>query len=708
MPLAHAADRAMAQFVREGERLRRESLETEWLLTNGLGGFAQGTLMGTPTRRYHGMLIAAMHPPVDRVNALTAIDDTLVIDAGALTQLSVRLTPIHFEGAEHASSHPNLVSMEQGHFGVRWRYRVHSPLGEVTLDKTLYLYDRRNAVGIRYAVRSGGIPIRLELRPLIRLGDMHALQHEGTAFMRRPLPGGCFIAREHLGLHLHSKEAAFRDDPQWWRRLTYWWEQDRGLDHVEDLYCPGRFEWTTVPASGTSVLTLHASTDAGSLPSIEDDAAARDRRLAEITRRTIVRCGGDALGPADAAAVAALARATDAFLVRRGSVTHPQHGGTPGVSIIAGYPWFADWGRDSMISLEGLLLVTGRFDEAQCLLQTFAERRRRGIIPNRFDDLTNEAHYNTVDASLWFIHACCRWARLAREDAGFPSSPLAEACLDVVEHYARGTDFDIRRDPADGLIAAGSRSTQLTWMDAARDGVVFTPRHGKAVEINALWHSALLELASLLAPRDAARADELRTLAAEAGGSLRRLFWNPQRNCLFDRLEADDAGGSRGVGDVRPNQVFAVSLPHSPLTPVQQRAVLSVVRDALLTPHGLRTLAPGEPGYRGRFEGPMPQRDAAYHNGTVWPWLIGPFVEGVLRVHGPAGSADARRALAPLVEYLDSRFLGKLPEVFDGDDTPERPQRARACTAQAWSVAETLRALALVLACERGDPVEKS
>lgn len=708
MPLAHAADLAMAQFVREGDRLRREALDTEWLLTNGLGGFAQGTLLGTPTRRYHGMLIASMHPPVDRINALTAIDDTLVIDAGAMTQLSVRLTPLHFEGTEHAGTHPNLVTVEQGHFGVRWRYRVHSPLGEVTLDKTLYLYDRRNAVGIRYAVRSGGIPIRLELRPLIRLGDMHALRHEGAPMMRRPMPGGCFVTHEHLGLHMHSKEAAFRDDPHWWRRLTYWWERDRGLDHVEDLYCPGRFEWTTVPASGTSVLTLHASTDAGSLVSIEEDAAARDRRLAEITRRTIVRCGGDALSPDDAAAVAALARATDTFVVRRGSVSTSPQGAAPGVSIIAGYPWFADWGRDSMIALDGLLLVTGRLDEARRLLHTFAERRRRGIIPNRFDDRTNEAHYNTADASLWFIHACCRWARAADERGSFAASPLAEACLDVVDHYSRGTDHDIRRDPADGLIAAGSRATQLTWMDAARDGVVFTPRHGKAVEINALWHSALLELAGLIASHDPARAEELRAMAAPAGESLRRIFWNPHRSGLFDRLEADGQGGWRGAPEIRPNQVFAVSLPHCPLTPVQQRAVLSTVREHLLTPHGLRSLAPGEPGYRGRFEGPMAQRDAAYHNGTVWPWLIGAYVEGLLRVHGNAGTAEARRALAPMVDYLDARFLGMLPEVFDGDDTPDFPQRARACIAQAWSVSETLRALALVLASERAEPTSKA
>lgn len=699
MPLAAAADRATALFRRQGDALRASALETEWLLPNGIGGFAMGTVLGTPTRRYHGLLVASMHPPVDRIHALTTFDERLVVDAGSPTAQTITLTPLHFLGVEQQPRvHPNLVRFERGHFGCRWRYEIGTPFGDVSLERTVYMFEGRNAVAVRYAARGHGIPLRLELRPLVRLGDFHELRHEDGApnFRLRTLPNGCVVTDRHLGLHVHSPEAAFRGQPHWWKNLTYAREQDRGMDHVEDLYCPGVFEWTTVPAGGTSVLTMHASTDAIPAGIVEEDAGMRDRRLAELTRKTIVACGGDALPAKDQQTLAGLVRASDAFLVKRGSVVAAGVGGQAeaGISVIAGYPWFADWGRDTMISLPGLLLVTQRFEEARRVLEVFGKHRRNGIIPNRFDDRDGTAHYNTVDASLWYLHAACAYAK-ASGDSKIWGGEIGLACEEVIEAYTRGTEFSIGLDPADGLIKAGDRNTQLTWMDAKRDGISFTPRMGKCIEINALWYSGLLSVAEALGARESGRGAALREMAALTGRSLQTLFWNAKNGCLFDRLEPGrDKGKWTGIAEIRPNQVFAVSLPHCALTPVQQRAVVSVVRSKLLTPHGLRTLAPEEPGYRGRFEGSMRDRDEAYHNGTVWPWLLGAYVDALIRVDGSRGAAEARGALQTLLDELDDRFVGTLPEVFDGDE----PQRARACPAQAWSVAEVLRGLSAIIA----------
>jgi predicted glycogen debranching enzyme len=367
------------------------------------------------------------------------------------------------------------------------------------------------------------------------------------------------------------------------------------------------------------------------------------------------------------------------------------------MTILAGYPWFADWGRDAMISLPGLLLTTGRYADARRVLAGFARHARDGIIPNCFDDKGGGgegggALYNPVDASLWFVHAACASLSASGDREGFRGR-IRDACLDVIDAYKHGTT-NIRMDD-DALIAAGDETTQLTWMDAKRDGVTFTPRHGKAVEINALWHHDLLALADAIEPDDAARADELRLLAGRVAESFRRVFWNEDKQCCFDAVSPDGTCS----GEIRPNQIFAVSLEHSPLDDEQQRGVVEAVRRCLLTRHGLRTLDPAEPGYHGRYEGSMFERDAAYHNGTVWPWLIGPYVEAVLRVGRFSVPAieHAREALAPLIAYLqEGRCPGQLPEVFDGDDTPEHPQRPDGCPAQAWSVAEVLRAYAMV------------
>jgi predicted glycogen debranching enzyme len=351
-----------------------------------------------------------------------------------------------------------------------------------------------------------------------------------------------------------------------------------------------------------------------------------------------------------------------------------------------------------MISLPGLLLVTGQYKNAMCVLSTLARHRRRGLILNNFDDRTGEPSYNTVDASLWFLHTSCEYLRATEDRAGFDQH-LRPACIDVIEAYIAGTDYGIRVD-RDGLVMAGDPTTQLTWMDAKRDGIVFTPRHGKPVEINALWHHGLLAVAAAIAEGDAKHAERYRGAAALAAESFNNQFWNSAKECLYDVLHPGDGRAWLPNDQVRPNQIFAVSLEHSPLDERRQRAVVQTVRARLLTPHGLRTLDPSDPGYRGRFAGPIFDRDAAYHNGTVWPWLMGPFAEAVLRLgrFSPAARADARDLLRPLIDRLDAESLGQLPEVFDGDDQPGAPQRPGGCIAQAWSVAEVLRVFTLALA----------
>jgi predicted glycogen debranching enzyme len=354
------------------------------------------------------------------------------------------------------------------------------------------------------------------------------------------------------------------------------------------------------------------------------------------------------------------------------------------------------------------MLATGRIEDAGRCLRTFASHRKNGIVPNVFDDRTGEPQYNTADASLWFILGACAYRKAVGSggDRSTWDGLLAPACLDIVSHYRRGTDFNIAMDPLDKLITAGTSATQLTWMDAKRDGVTFTPRHGKAVEINALWHAALLELGLAIHDSDPGMGANLRDLGQTVGKSFAKVFWNAGAGCLFDCLTPAEGGpGWNPCTEVRPNQIFAVSLPHSPLSADQQRSVLKIVRERLLTPFGLRTLDPSHPNYRGRYEGNLFERDRAYHNGTAWPWLLGPFAEAVLRVGGfsDAAKRDARAAVEPVLSQLVGAnpmgvadgprgCFGQIAEIYDGD----APQRPQGCPAQAWSVAELLRVMLMI------------
>lgn len=708
---------------------------TEWLLTNALGGFAMGTASGIPTRRYHALLIGATQPPVGRIAALSATIDVLVVNPGTPDEKTFDLSTFAFKGPEFqpAVHHPGGVSRLsrfEHDLTARWEYVVEIAPGErVRIERELCLVERANACMIGYSIvhlDKGRTPLRLHIRPLVAMRDMHALnrQGEGPVFSSRPLATHVHVTRDGHDLRLLSDNAVFAPDQQWWNSFAYALDQERGQDYVEDLYSPGYFLLDVPGREAHSRCIIHASLSLEHAPepkvlAIGSSVGTRRERLGRVFQTTK---GSRTLTGVQDKALAALVRAGDDFVVARARTTPSIDDPTDSealtlVSVIAGYPWFSDWGRDTCIAMPGLMLATGRFDDARRTLSAFAKARKDGIVPNLFSDQTGQAEYNTVDASLWFIQAACAYAHVTDDRAIFETD-LLPACLDIIGAYRRGTMFNIAMDPMDKLITAGNPGTQLTWMDARRDGTTFTPRHGKAVEINALWCSGLRLVAEQLRSRDPSAGANLLDLAETAARGFRAAFWNAgaggagsaggaTAGYLHDCLTPTDQGTWVASSEVRPNQIFAVSLPHSPLGKEQAASVIRIVRERLLTPRGVRTLEPGHPNYRARYEGSLYQRDAAYHNGTAWPWLLGPLAEAVMR-HGEFSAASRREALAilqPTIDALlapvagDGACVGQIAEIFDA----QPPQHPQGCTAQAWSVGEVLRTW--LLATEEHPPL---
>lgn len=617
----------------------------EWLLTNGSGAFSSSSVVGCNTRRYHGLLCAATLPPVGRILALNRIGELIYLDGR--TDEFMELSVNQFHHSFHPRGDRYLRRFEFDRTA-RWEYQ----LDHVRITKEVQLLWHRNVIGIRYTIDpQTHRQVELHLLPFVSLRDFHGMRHAAGSHLQVEAElWQLAVSDGKHKLHLRTDAGQFQRRADWWYGHTYAIEKERGFNDTEDLFVPGELIFTTkTPAT----VTLWASLD---------EPVALDWEQ-ELARRPAVPMPASAV-PATPT-IQRLARAAADFVVER-----KRPDGKPGTSVIAGYPWFADWGRDTMISLPGLLLTTGRYKEACQVLSLFAEYVSEGMIPNKFDDYTNEPSYNTVDASLWFIHACFEYLRCTEDHQTFDSLLLG-ACRQIIAGYKRGTRYHIRMDEADGLISAGDASTQLTWMDAKHGETVFTPRHGKVVEINALWYNALMLLGE-------------EALALKVRENFVKTFWiNPFRG-LYDCVYADHRDPA-----IRPNQIFAVSLPHSPLNENQQHAVVEAVRRELLTPYGLRTLAKTDPNYIGHLTGSPFQRDKAYHNGTVWAWLIGPFLEAYLRVHH--NDADAQRHarvwLQPLVDHLNQGCIGQISECFDGDE----PHRPVAAPAQAWSVAEALR-----------------
>lgn len=639
----------------------------EWLEPDGRGGYAAGTVAGANTRRYHGLLVAARRPPADRIVLLSRLEETVITPTGDRFELAANQYP----GVIHPHGYRYLEEFRLDPWPI-WRYR----LGHILLIRELFVARSPGATVIRYRVEEG--EATLKLRPLVAGRDFHELVVANDVVSRfaaaepglvvyQPYPGIPPLFLSHDGGEWHHER-------RWYYRTCYRRETERGLDDQEDLYNPGVLTTRLTP---DQTWTLACALSPVPVKEAEEWAAEEVRLRAEAAERGR-RAGGD--DPALAELGARLGVAGEVFLVRRGH----------GESVIAGYPWFADWGRDAMISIPGLCLTTGQPERAAAVLRVFADQIRDGLIPNRFPDrggTVPDDHYNAADASLWFVEAVG-----ALHDTGWDVTEFWPTVREILRAYREGTRFGIRMDD-DTLITQGAAGLQLTWMDAIADGWVVTPRDGKAVEINALWYNAL-ERAAQIAERLEDDAAPYKDLARRVRVAF-RVFRNREDNCLYDRL--DPLG--RPDPSLRPNQLFAVSLPHMAIGKDEAEGVVAVVERELLVPLGIRTLAPGAPEYRGRFEGSRLDRDAAYHSGTAWPWLLGPFITAYLRVHGTGDDARERirRILEPVRAHLLEQGLGQIAEVVSGDP----PHRPAGCFAQAWSCAELLRVLPLL--AQRGE-----
>ena len=645
------------------------ALRREWIITNGLGGYASGTLAGINTRRYHGFLVAALAPPVDR--------RVLVAGLAEWARLGERRYPLSaHEFTDRTIDPAGFRYVEEfaldGMLPV-WTYAFE----DARLEKRVWMTHGRNTVSVGYRLVRGDRPLALQITPLLTSRDFHALGPDGWHPQVRAEESAVIVGSADApgSYRLIAPDSRFRPEGVWWRDFLYREETARGLDDREDLYAPGVFELTLTPASAAAlVATADEDPDLDAARSL---AAAQDRQQALVRRALAERA--DPI-------VRQLTLAADQFLVRR----EPALAGSRRdrdrlphaavTTVLAGYHWFNDWGRDAMIALPGLTLSTGRYQDAAAVLRTFAGFVRDGLLPNSFPDRGGaEPAYNTADASLWFIAAVGAYDEAA-DDVGAVDE-VRPVVREIIERHIGGTRYGIRMDPRDALLRAGAPGVQLTWMDAKVGDDVITPRIGKPVEINALWYNALRTAAVLMTGRDDDAAARYDLLAARARASFRTRFAAPGRDTLADVVD----GPSGDDLTLRANQIFAVSLPFPLLEGPAAGGVVRAVGHALLTTYGLRSLAPEAPGYHGSYAGDLRARDGAYHEGTVWGWLIGPYVEAYHRVTGD--TAGALDLLRPFVHHLRDAGLGTISEIFDGDP----PHQPRGSIAQAWSVAEVLR-----------------
>ncbi len=609
------------------------SSRREWLLTNGLGGFAMGTVSGANSRRYHGILVASTEPPAHRTVLLANLEFEIQGDSNP-----IGLSCNRYPGTIHPEGYQYIEHFSVGSHDALWRFRASGMI----LEKRIGVTQGQNTATVEFR-NAGTKGFRLSVRPLVSHKFYHANFRATDAY-----PNALAFPRdrtiiEHDGVplilrHDHARRVAAAG---WYYRFEHPREIDRGLDPRDDLFCPCELQYFLEPGENIRII---ASTHEHAIPFTDWDAdSTSSTTLAQSLR--------------DAGAK---------FFVETEART----------SIIAGYPWFTDWGRDTMISLPGLCLHTGRAKEAKEIISAYASQMKDGLIPNRFVERGAEPEYNTVDATLWMAHAI--YAVLSHEwDAGFAQQAMS--WLDAVFcHHVKGTRYGIRVDPEDGLLTQGESGVQLTWMDAKVGDWVVTPRYGKPVEINGLWINALRVMEWLTDRLDQPDA-RFAELAEKAESNFDRKFWKETIGHYLDTADPDDAS-------LRPNQVIAMSLPFGPAKGDRAIRALQKVTQELLTPVGLRTLGPSEPGYRGRFKGPLPELDSAYHQGTVWPWLIGPYVTALVKLTGDI--AEAKRILKSGRELLLDAGLGGISEVYDGDE----PRSASGCGWQAWSVAEWLRA----------------
>lgn len=634
----------MIEFDAKTIRDFEAATSREWLETNGLGGFSSSTIVGLNTRRYHGLLTAATKPPVGRLVMLSKLEEVLIVN-GRRYELSANQYPevVHPRGFELQTS------FRLDPFPV-FTYEVEG----VKLEKSTFMVQGENTVVVRYQIDSGQ-PVKLEIRPLIAFRDYHSTTHENSALNPqlelsdsqvriKPYP-------DLPELYFAHPDAEIDQHGFWYRNFQYSIEQERGLDFSEDLFSPFSL---TLELSGEAFIV--ASTQPRN---IRD---AQDLLDSELHGR----------GTRDHSLKGRLKSAASQFIVARGESK----------TVIAGYHWFSDWGRDTMIALPGLMLSTGKYDIAKSVLLEFAKHVDQGMLPNRFPDAGETPEYNTVDATLWFFEAVRALVQSTGEHE-FVRVNLYDVLADIIDWHVKGTRYNIHVD-TDGLLESGEPGVQLTWMDAKVGDHVITPRHGKPVEIEALWYNALRTMEELAAKFGYNPDQEkFATMAARAKESFDRLFWNEDVECLYDVIDGEVRDAS-----IRPNQVIALSLEHSMVSKERAEKIMRVVERELLTPRGLRTLSPRDSRYVGRYKGDGAARDSVYHQGTVWPWLMGPFFDAYRKTFGVEASQKfSAEWLSGFEAHLSEACLGQVSEIFDGDS----PHLPRGCVAQAWSLSEILR-----------------
>jgi predicted glycogen debranching enzyme len=671
---------------RKSESEARDTLvDKEWLVTNGLGGYASGSLAGVITRGFHGYLVAALPTPLGRIMMLNDLIEKVEIPNGLSVQLSGEErvnAPLKTQGAEY---------LDEFHLddGIPvWIFKF----GDVFLEKRVLMVHRQNTVHVNYRLKSGS-DVKMTLRPSVNFRP-----HEAP--VSTPLAGNyAFTVVEDtfeiaaqtnippLRLVLYGKEKSLTMDRTRFQEIVYRIEESRGYAAHGDLWSPGYFSVVLTPDDPVTLVASVESWDAIRAVSpkyAENAETLRRKRL--LARATNVPPEGLA---------SELVLAADQFIIipegRGDDTLRARAAGDEVRTIVAGYPWFTDWGRDTMISLEGLTLATGRKVEAGYILRTFAHYIRRGLIPNTFPEGHDEGLYHTADATLWFFHAVARYLS-SSDDQSFLLQILPQL-QEIIDYHLSGTDFGIRVDPSDGLLRQGAQGYQLTWMDAKVDDWVVTPRRGKAVELNALWYNALCYMNQWLRDHgQAEKASQIDKHAQRCRDSFQKRFWFEAGGYLYDVVDGENGDDS----SLRPNQVLAISLDFPVLAENKWALVMECVERTLLTPVGLRTLAPGEKDYKAKYYGNLRSRDAAYHQGTVWPWLIGPYIDAWLKLH-PDELGRAQHLLRAFEDRLTQNAVGSIGEIFDA----EAPYTHRGCVAQAWSVAEVLRCLVKIAALKR-------
>ncbi len=656
----------------------QEGSRREWLLTNGLGGYASGTATGINTRRYHGLLMAALAPPAERTLAVAKTEDAL--DGIALSANLYHPDVIHPDGYRHLES-----------FSVRKRPVFLYRAGEQWLEKSIFMVREANLTIVQYKLLASGHRARLTVRPLVAYRNFHHLLRQNDwPFAQTRLGSGVGIEAfpGAAPIYLLSDLAGYQEDGVWYKEFLYLEERERGLDAREDLYSPGYFHvdleagqsvafaFAVPRPQAESIAALKENFSPGAAEELWQNQLSRRERLLEKAK-TVIPCDGKG---EVATWTRDLVLAADNFIVRRGEGQR---------TVIAGYPWFGDWGRDTMIALEGLTMLTGRFDEAWEILSAFAAYCKDGLLPNVFPDVGTEPAYNSVDAPLWFVHAAYRYWQYTLKDHALELYPTIRS---IIEHYRQGTAFGIGM-AEDYLIAMDD--AQLTWMDAKVGDLAVTPRADKPIEIQALWYNALC-ICAQFAQLAGDQAWEYEALAAKVRSSAGS-YWSAQRGYLADQLSEPR---------LRPNQLLAFSLPFPLFDPETEtgrkiaQSVLAFALSELYIGPGLRTLGSGEPDYHGRYGGNQSARDRAYHQGAAWSWLLGPCLDLAARLAPNLG--QARRELWLLLTPARDHFyhqgaLGQISEIFAGD----WPHHSCGCFAQAWGVAELLRIVGTYLAAER-------